>query len=381
MRGQVNHQASMFIALNIEDLVPQDHPLRAIKRWCDSIFQNMRPNFQKAYSQVGRPSIPPEQLLKALLLQGLYSIPSEHRLIEAIKFNMLYRWFLDLPVDDPVWTRESFSMNRERFARHDLVRKFFERVVAEAIDQKLVSADHFTVDGTLIRSWASHKSFKPIDSKDSGDGDGSSSSSSSSEKGRDVLVNWRGEKRSNATHRSMTDPEAMLARKSNGQAAHLCHSAHVLMENRSGLCLDIAVTHADGKAERRQAKQMLRRVKRRHGLDPRTLGTDAGYDDGTFLADVEDQGIVPHTPVREGLIQATDRAGQARRRARRRMNTVGYSISQRVRKRVEQIIGWCKTTGQMARTKFIGHTRIEMEALARAAGYNLLRMSNLRRAT
>jgi len=368
MRGHVSGQGPMFLMINIEDKVPADHPLRAVKRRCDRILAEMRRDFNAAYSRLGRPSIPPEQLLKALLLQALYSIRSEILLMQAIDYNLLYRWFLDLPGDEPVWTPEVFSMNRERFARHHLLQKFFDRIVAEAITEQLASPDHFTVDGTLIRSWASHKSLVPKDGPPPPkDGDPGNPS-----------VNWHGQKRSNATHVSTTDPEARLARKGDGQPAHLCHSGHVLMENRHGLVLAVAVDAADGTAERRSAKVMLKQVRRRHGLRPKTMGMDAGFDDGAFLADVEADQIVPHVPVRSNCrLRADDEAGQARRRAYRRMKTKGYAISQRLRKRVEEIFAWMKTVGDLARTRFVGRWKIRLEMLVTGAAYNLLRLVRL----
>ena len=218
MRGRVDRQQSMFVALDLEQFVPADHPLRRIRRWADGVLSEMARDFDRAYGSVGRPGIPPEQLIKALLLQALYSIPSQTRLVEAIRYNLLYRWFLGLPVEKDVWTQEAFSMNRDRFEMHDLYRKFFDRVVAEGIERDLVSPDHFTCDGTLIRSLASHKSLAPIDGaaapeKKDDDGDHDAGSRAA---GRDEMVDWRGQKRSNATHRSTTDPEARLARKGNG---------------------------------------------------------------------------------------------------------------------------------------------------------------------
>ena len=368
MRGHVSGQGPMFLMINIEDKVPADHPLRAVKRRCDRILADMRRDFNAAYSRLGRPSIPPEQLLKALLLQALYSIRSEILLMQAIDYNLLYRWFLDLPGDDPVWTPEVFSMNRERFARHNLLQKFFDRIVAEAITEQLASPDHFTVDGTLIRSWASHKSLVPKDGPPPPkDGDPGNPS-----------VNWHGQKRSNATHVSTTDPEARLARKGDGQPAHLCHSGHVLMENRHGLVLAVEVDAADGTAERRSAKGMLKQVRRRHGLRPKTMGMDAGFDDGKFLAEVEADGTVPHVPVRSNRrLRANDEAGQARRRAARRMKTKAYAISQRLRKRVEEIFAWMKTVGDLARTRFVGRWKIRLEMLVTGAAYNLLRLVRL----
>jgi transposase len=368
----------MFVAFDLEQFVPAEHPLRKIKRWADGVLADMGRDFNRAYGTTGRPGIPPERLIKALLLQALYSIPSQTRLVDAIQYNLLYRWFLDLPLAEDAWTQEAFSMNRERFELHDLCRKFFDRVVAEGIEHNLVSPDHFTCDGTLIRSLASHKSLAPIDGaapeKKDDDGDHGGAPRAA---GRDKLVDWRGQKRSNATHRSTTDPEARLARKGNGRESHLCHSGHVMMENRSGLCLAVTVDTADGHAERENALRMLRHVERRHGLVPRTVGMDAGYKAGEFLCAVEAHGSTPHAPIPDDPIRGDSPEAHARRRARRRMKTTGYRLSQRVRKRVEQIIGWGKTVAGLARTRFIGHVRIENSALIAGAAYNLLRMTRL----
>lgn len=376
MRGYVDRQASMFVACNIEDRIPENHPLRKVKAWADEVLRSMRRDFAGAYSERGRPGIPPEQMLKALLLRAIYSIPSERRLMDAIEFNLLYRWFIDLPPDEPAWTPETFSMNRERFMRHNLARKFFDRVVVEAMDRQLVSNDHFTVDGTLIRSLASHKSIKPIE-KEKNDHDHDQNQDDDGPKGRDVPSNWHGQRRGNTTHRSTTDSEARLARKGSGKESHLSHSGHVLMENRSGLCMDVAVDEANGTAERDQALGMLDRVARRHGIVPKTLGADTGYDAGAFLVELEAREIEPHVPIREGPIKARDEYGDARRRARRRMKTVKHRISQRVRKRVEQVIGWKKTVGGLARTRFVGRERIQMDAYLVGAAHNLLRMTRL----
>jgi len=376
MRGRVPRQQTMFVAFDLEQRVPAEHPLRKIKRWADGVLSEMSRDFNKAYGATGKPGIPPERLIKALLLQALYSIPSETRLVDAIQYNLLYRWFLDLPLEEDAWTQEAFSMNRERFEVHDLYRKFFDRVVAEGIEKKLASPDHFTIDGTLIRSLASHKSLKPIDAgaakgERNKDDDGPDAGS------RDASVDWRGERRTNATHRSTTDPDARLARKGNGRESHLCHSGHVLMENRSGLCLSITVDTADGHAERENALRMLRHVEGRHGLVPRTVGLDAGYKAGEFLLRVEGHGSTPHVPIPGDPIRGDTPGSDARRRARRRMSTVGYRLSQRVRKRAEQIFGWGKTVAGLARTRFIGHERIESSALITGAAYNLLRMTRL----
>ena len=377
MRGQVDDQGDLFCTLNLEKKVPADHPLRMVKRWADRVLRSMSRDFDAAYGYTGRPGIPPEQLLKALLLQALYSIPSEIKLMEAIDFNLLYRWFLGMKIDASVWTPEVFSMNRQRFLDHDLVRQFFDRVVHEAMAQGLVSADHFTIDGTLIRSLASQKSLVPRDGRTRRKDHDDNPPAESAIPSRDKLVDWKGEKRSNDTHVSRTDHDAMLARKGAGRGAELCHSGHVAMENRNGLCLDLAIDHADGHAERRNALEMLARLRRRHRLRPKTVGLDAGYDDGKFLAAVENRGIIPHVPLRGKPVRVYDEASEARQRAWQRRRTVGYQVSQRIRKRVEQIFGWGKTVGRWARTRFLGHERIEAEALMTAAAYNLLRMCHL----
>ncbi len=236
MRGNASKQVPMFYMINVEAELPANHPLRAIKRRADAILARMGKDFEAAYSQTGRPGIAPERLLKALLLQALYSIRSEIQLMQAIQFNLLYRWFVDLS-DDPVWTPETFSMNRERFERHDLVRKFFDRIVAEAVIEGYASANHFTVDGTLIRSWASMKSLRPK---------GAEGLKKTDDDRGNPTVDFHGETRANATHQSATDPEARLMRKGKGKEAHLCHSGQVLMENRHGLCMDVRVDQADG---------------------------------------------------------------------------------------------------------------------------------------
>lgn len=382
MRGQVDRQQSIFVIFDLEQRVPMDHPLRKIKRWADGVLATMGRDFNKAYGTTGKPGIPPEQLLKALLLQALYSIPSETKLVEAIEYNVLYRWFLDLPMEQHAWTQEAFSMNRDRFEIHDLYRTFFDRVVAECLDRNLASPDHFSIDGTLIRSLASHKSLQPIESrsgkKKTKTKDQNHDPDRGSEAGsRDESVDWRGEKRSNATHRSTTDRDARLARKGNGREAHLCHSGHVMMDNRSGLCLNVTVDYADGHAERRNALRMLKHVKQKHNLVPRTAGMDMGYKAGEFLLEVEKHGTTPHVPMPDEPIKGDSSAAQARRRAKRRMKTLGYRLSQRVRKRCEQIIGWGKTVAGLARTRFIGHDRIENSALMAGAAYNLLRMTRL----
>ena len=372
MRGRVDYQDEIFHSFNLEEMIPANHPLRAIKSRADGILTEMSRRFGRAYGRTGRPSIPPERLIKALLLQGLYSIRSEIQLCEQIGYNLLYRWFLDMTPSEGVWTPEVFCMNRQRFDRHGFVRDFFDRVVAGAILEGLVSEDHFSVDGTLIQSFASMKSLRPLDSKDRKVSD----NADDDDRGNPT-VNFRGQKRTNKTHRSIVDPEARLARKGRGKPALLSHSAHVLMENRHGLCLDVAVDQADGHAERRCAAVMLERTYRHHEVWPKTLGADAGYRDGQFLASLEAEGITPHVPLPDDPIRGQDEAAQARKRARRRQGTKSYVLSQRIRKRVEEIIGWCKQIGGLTRARFVGRWKIKQQADVTAAAYNLLRLARL----
>lgn len=372
MRGQVTSQQPLWYAIEIESLIAADHPLREVKRRADEVLGAMDKEFRKAYSKLGRPSVPPEMLLKALLLQALYSIRSERRLVEEIQVNLMYRWFLDLSLDAPVWDATSFTTNRERFERHGLVRGFFDRVVESAYLEKLASVDHFTVDGTLIDSYASMKSFRRKETAEkvsdgSDDGDPGN-----------PTVNFRGEKRSNATHQSLTDPEARLYRKAAGQPSRLCHSAHALMENRNGLLIDISVAQADGHAERTEALAMIERTRERQKVRIRTLGMDAGYDAGPFLHALEhEKGVVPHLPTRGGKITGTNEAADARHRARRRKRNKGYQLSQRIRKRVEEIFGWAKTIGGARRARHVGRWKIGQQALLVGTAYNLLRLARM----
>ena len=293
MRGRPDYQSQIYYAIDIESWIPEDHPLRGVKSRADSVLRTMRTDLDRAYANVGRRSIPPEMLLKALLLQALYSIRSEEQLVEHVQMNLLYRWFLDLSLDASVWHPTTFTKNRERFEAHGLLRKFFDRIVEQALVEEWASDEHFTVDGTLVESYASNKSVRRKDSRAERVMDGSDDDDPSN-----PTVNFRGERRSNATHRSLTDPEARLARKSKGQEARLAHGFHVLMENRNGLVIDVAVSEANGRAEREQALAMIRRSKRRHALKPKTLTADKGYDAGPFLAELETaEGAVPLVPI------------------------------------------------------------------------------------
>lgn len=366
MRGWASTQGGLCYVVNVEGLVPLDHPLRGIKERAEAELLRLRPHFEAAYSHTGRPSIPPEQLVKASLLQALYSIRSERRLCEEIGYSLLYRWFLDLPLDEPVWDHSTFSANRERFAEHGLMRRFFEGSVAQAIEEEAASAEHFSVDGSLMRSWASMKSVRRKEEEPPQGG------------GSNRWADFRGERRSNRTHASTTDPEARLMRKGAGHEAMLAHSMHLLMENRNGLVMDVEMAEANGRAERECAERLLRRVRRRHWLRPKTLAADKAYDEGGFLLRLERElGVVPHVAVRGSPIRAQGPEGWARRRARRRQRTRSYQLSQRVRRRIEEVFAWLKGVGGLRRAPFVGRWKIQLHAYAAAATYNLLRLTRL----
>lgn len=366
MRGHVDGQQAMFVAFNIEEKVPLDHPLRAIKAWCDTILKKMSRDFNACYGHTGRVGIPPESFIKALLLRALFAIPSERRLCEACEFNILYRWFIDWPVEKTMWTPEAFSMNRDRFEMHDLVGKFFQCVVSEGIADGLIDDDRFSVDGTLIRSLAGHKSIKPI-KHDQDDDD--------EDNDLNGWASFKGKKRTNATHQSVVDPDARLASK--GGSAYLSHTLHVMTDASTGLCVSVSVDTADGRSERRNALMMLDRVRARHRLVPKTLAADAGYASGEFLSQVEARGITPHSAMPRIKIKGQSASHRARKRMRRRTQTGSYRESQKLRKLIEPVIGWCKHVGGLSRTRFIGHERIQADAMLVASAWNLMRMVKL----
>lgn len=352
MRGRVDSQGDLYHTFRVHDLVPANHPLREIRRRVDRVLAGMSRDFNAAYGRTGRPSVPPERLIKALLLQALYSVRSEIQLCEQIGYNPLFRRFLDLSPSEPVWTPEVFSMNRQRFADHGFVRTFFDRIVREALLEGLASREHFAVDGTLIQSYASLKSVRPLDQQSEKVSDGSEDDDPGN-----PTVNFRGQQRTNATHRSVVDPEARLARKGDGQPALLSHSVHVLMDTDAGLCLDVAVDEANGRAEREQAVALVRRLRQRHPVCPASLAADKGYAAGAFLAELERQRVTPLVPLPNVPIRGAGPDAEARRRARQRMKTAVHRVAQRVRKRVEEIIGWSKTVGGLRRTRFVGRWR------------------------
>jgi transposase len=359
MRGADDKQASMFSVVSPEKRIAADHPLRRIKALADAILAELSPTFDAMYSSVGRPSIPPERLLKSQILMALYTVRSDRQFCEQLDYNLLFRWFLDMNADEPTFDASSFSRNRDRLLDHDVAAKFFAAVVAQARAAHLMSHDHFTVDGTLIEAMASLKSFRRKDEqpadREPPDDPGN------------PTVNFHGEKRSNATHASTTDSEARLARKK-GKESKLSYSAHALMENRNGLIVDFRVDEANGYAERRTALAMLEAnaVKGRRI----TVGGDAGFDTADFVRDCRAINVTPH------IAQTRD----PRRRSAvddRTTRHAGYLVSQRKRKLVEEIFGWMKTFGGFRRTRFRGRRRTQLAATIVAAAYNLLRICRL----
>jgi transposase len=364
----------MFYAIDPEARVRADHPLRAIKAMVDGELARMGHLFNKAYSDKGRPSVPPETLLKALLLQALYAIRSEAQLVERIDTDLLFRWFLDMDPAMDVFDATAFTHNRPRLEEFGIIQRFFGGVVKRAVEAGLTSDEHFSTDGSLIQSYASLKSLAPIDP--AGDDDDHRGPSGG---GRNAPADFRGEKRSNATHRSTTDPEARLYRKGDGQPALLCHSAHAITENRHGLIMAVEVDQADGRAERRASEAMLDNLERR-GVNPATLGADKGYDDGAYLGRLEDRGIEPHVAIRSGRIRLDTDEGITRWLCRAMSRYKEHRTSQRRRKMIEEAFGWIKDYAGLRRTRLVGRWKIRMQMTMAAAAYNLVRMARLRAA-
>lgn len=359
MRGEDTKQAG-FSLVQPGQRVPKDHPIRRIKEVADLQLKYLSPLFDTMYSGVGRPSIPPEKLLKACLLIALFSVRSERQLCERLEYDLMFRFFLDMGMDDPVFDASTFAKNKDRLLQADVAKQFFEGVVRQAAAHGLMSREHFTVDGTLIEAWASVKSFKRRDKKDQQD---------PPDDPGNPTVNFHGEKRSNATHESTTDPESRMATKGKAQTAKLCHGAHVLMENRNGLCADVEVNQAGGTAEWDAALAMLDRQKEA-GLRIRTLAGDAGYDVRRFVEAVRARGISTH------IASTRDTRRRSWMDARTKRHP-GYAISQRIRKRVEEIFGWWKTVGGFRKTRYRGTKRNGLWAYITAAAYNLTRMARL----
>lgn len=361
MRGHVDPQSSMFSYFSPESRVPQTHPLRAIKRDADAVLASLSAEFDELYAESGRPSIPPERLLKASLLIALYSVRADRMLCEMLDYNLLFRWFLDMSLEERGLDQSNFSRLRERLDQTDLACRFFDAVVSEARKRGLLSDEHFTVDGTLIEAWAS--TAKSLRRKDGPPSDGGPDDQG--------LVNFRGERRSNDTHESKTDPDAKLMKKGKGRETKLSYGGHALMENRNGLCVDIEVRSAL-QTETEAAKDMLSRQARKR-VRPTTLGADKGYHTKDFVAHLRKKKIAPHIAQIEGR----NTPGLDARTTRH----AGYAISQRKRKRVEEIFGWMKAYGGLRRTMARGLQRVRLHAYIVAAAYNLLRMSRLPAAT
>jgi transposase len=360
MRGQVDPQSSLFSYFSIEERIPAEHPLRAIKRQADAVLASMGASFEAMYADGGRPSIAPERLLKASLLIALYSVRSERLFCEPLSDTRRLRWFLDMDLEARAFDHSTFSINRSRLIAHDIARTFFAGIVEQARQARLLSDEHFTVDGTLIEAWASFRSFKRKDGEPphpGGDGTG--------------MVDFRGEKRTNATHESSTDPEAKLMRKGNGQPAKLSYGAHALMENRNGLLVDLAITDATLAEPKAVAPLLDRRRQARRRL--RTLGADKGYHSKAFVELLRRRRIAPHI----ARIENRKTPGLDARTTRH----TGYTLSQRNRKRIEEIFGWMKTVGGFRKTRFVGQAKTQLAAYMVGAAYNLLRIARLPAAT
>lgn len=355
MRGTDQDQVDMFSYISPEQRIPQDHPLRAIRKMVDAALEEMSPRFSEMYAATGRPSIAPEKLLRALVLQVLYTIRSERLLMEQLDYNLLFRWFVGLNMDDPVWDATVFTKNRRRLLEGDVARAFFKLVLEQARSEQLLSDEHFTVDGTLVEAWAGHKSFKPKDAKAGKPPDDPGN----------PTVDFTGQKRSNGTHRSTTDPEARLYRKSHGTESKLCYAAHILMDNRHGLAVGAELTEAGSRAEREAAGDMLAVVP---GSKRITLGADKAYDVREFVRLLRAMKVTPHIAGKNASYSAIDS---------RTTRHPGYMVSQRKRKCVEEIFGWLKTVGLMRKTRHRGVARVGWMFTLAAAAYNLVRMKNL----
>lgn len=366
MRGADTKQSSMLCLMSAESRIPDDHPLRAIRGIADEVLGEMSPLFDAMYAETGRPSVPPERLLKGMVLMALYTVRSERQLCEQLEYNLRFRWFLGMDMVEPSFDASTFSKNRQRLMAHAVAQEFFRRVVDQARAVSLMSAEHFTVDGTLIEAWASLKSFKPKSAVDATSRTRRHQRPSRRpSRGRNRTVNFRGQRRRNDTHQSTTDPEARLMRKGKGKEAKLSFSAHALMDNRNGMLVDLRVAEASGFAERRVALEMV--DDNLPGQGRITLGADQGYHTRDFIDDCRDRHVTPHV---------ADRAEHSAL-DRRTTQRPGYTISQRIRKRVEEIFGWAKTVGGFRRSRFRGVARTQLAAYIVGAAYNLTRMSRL----
>ena len=357
MRGTDERSGSLFSFVDLEARVPKDHPLRAIREIANGALRDLSADFAAMYAPLGRPSVPPEKLLRASLLQAFYTIRSERQLMERLEFDLLYRWFVGLGIDDAVWDHSVFSKNRDRLLEGDVAAKFMAAVLMQPNVKQLLSTDHFSVDGTLVEAWASMKSLKP--KNPSGDEPPASG-------GRNEEVNFRGEKRSNQTHASTSDPDAMLYRKGSGMEAKLCYIGHTLMENRNGLLVDARLTRLSGHAERLAALDMIEpRADRPEAI---TLGGDKGFDAADFVMELREINVTPHIARNTARRSAID--GRTTRHP-------GYAASQRIRKRIEEGFGWMKTIAGLRKPKYRGRERVAWAFTLAAAAYNLIRLPKL----
>jgi transposase len=382
MRGADEQTSSLFSYVSCEARVPSSHPLRRIRAVVDEALDVLSPDFDGMYAQAGRPSIAPEKLLRALLLQAFYSVRSERQLMEQLDYNLLFRWFVGLSMDAPVWDASTFSKNRDRFLEGDVAQRLLTAILDQPRVRALMSDEHFSVDGTLIQAWASHKSFrpKPAAGPDGTPGGPPASPPSPAEApaaGRNQEQDWRGQKRSNETHASVTDPDARLARKSSGQASILAYAGHVLMENRNGLVSQVCLTHATGTAERDAALTLVGRLgdSRRGGKRRITLGADKGYDARAFIADLRSRVVTPHIAAdrrvsKTGVVRHSAIDGRTTRHP-------GYAISQRKRKRIEEVFGWVKAAAGLRQTKHRGRDRVGWCFTLATTAYNLIRLPKL----
>jgi transposase len=352
-------QESLFTVAKLDDFVPADHPLRSIRLLVNDALVALNTRFNAMYADTGRDSIAPEKLVRALLLQVFYSVRSERQLCEQLRYNLLFRWFVGLALDDPIWDHSTFSKNRDRLLEHDVVEGLFAEIMRHADARGLLSKEHFSVDGTLIQAWASQKSFRPKDgSDDQGPGGGG---------GRNAQADWKGQPRSNDTHASTTDPDARTYRKSHNTASLLCYQGHVLMENRNGLVVSAVVTHADGFGERCAAVAMLDAVPQTWR---RTVAADKAYDTRDFIDACRERNVTPHVACNDSRRGGSAIDGRTTRHP-------GYRLSQIVRKRVEEHFGWGKTVGRIRQTAFRGLRRVDHQFKLTMTASNLLRMARI----
>jgi transposase len=360
MRGDEQRQAGFVVMTTLEDVVPADHPLRAIRAMVDEALEAMSPELAALYASGGRPSIAPEYLLRAQLVQILYAIPSERRLVEQLRYNLLLRWFVGLPMDEPLFHVTSFTKNRSRLLTSEIAEAFFCAIRAQAEAHKLLSAEHFSVDGTLLEAAASLKSLRPIE-QDEGEEPPAGGG------GRNRNVDFHGQRRGNLSHRSSTDPEARLARKGNGKEAKLCYAGHTLIENRNGLIVDLELTQASGTAEREAGLRLLAKERTRRGRGRMSLAADKGYDTKDFVAGVRDLRATPHV-ARKKRGSAID--GRTTRHP-------GYAVSLRRRKRIEEGYGWMKDVGGLRKLRHRGKAKVAALFTFTCAAYNLVRLRTL----